>query len=83
MSLREEPEIQNDEEKQLYIFYRDLHNSNHWSVDKTITRLQTLGKPVHKDLIEESWLKFPYCQHLKKVAPLSKLKFREAPECPL
>ena len=82
MSIREEPEIQNDEDKQLYIFYRDLHNANHWSVDKTVTRLKSLGKPVKKDLIEEAWLKCPYCQPLKKVAPLSKLKFRETPELP-
>jgi hypothetical protein len=82
LSLYKTPEIKSHSDKELLDYYRKLHNNFHWSQEKTVASLQRYGVPVNKDLITEAWLECPFCNQYKKAAPLSKLKFREAPNLP-
>ena len=82
MSLNDKPEMSTDCDKDLYSYYKQLHNNFHWSVEKTIKSLHSYGVPVNKDLIQEAWLECPYCNKLKRSAPLAKLKFRQNPNRP-
>ena len=82
MSLQEKPRLRTQSEKELLQYYRSLHSNFHWSVPKTIKALKMYGIPVNEDLVTESWLECPFCQEFKRAAPLTKLKFREAPEKP-
>ena len=82
MSLNDKPKLATDCEKDLFIYYKKLHNNFHWSVKKTTEALKMYGIPVNEDLITEAWLECPFCQQFKRASPLSKLKFRQAPERP-
>ena len=82
LSLFKKPEIKTGDDKFLLDYYRNLHSNFHWSQEKTSKILRTYGLPVNEELITEAWLECPFCNKYKKVAPLTKLKFREAPELP-
>ena len=82
MSLHKSPSLHDENQKDLFEYYRKLHNQFHWSVEKTIKSCKQYGIPVDKDLIEEAWLECQFCQEYKKSAPLAKLKFRENPHRP-
>ena len=82
MSLTEKPKVTTNCDKELLNYYRKLHGNFHWSVKKTVEALKMYGIPVNEELVTEAWLECPFCQEFKRAAPLSKLKFREAPERP-
>ena len=75
-------EIYTKDELELLEYYRSQHQHFHWSVKKTVAAFSAAGIPVNQKLIEVAWLECLYCSRLRKVAPLSKLKFRESPKFP-
>ena len=82
LSIQEKPKLNNDR-RELLEYYRRLHRNFHWSVAKTIKSLPVYGIPLDKELVVEAWLECPHCGSSKKAAPVSKLKFREAPDLPM
>ena len=69
-------------DEELLQLYKNIHSNFHWSYEKSLKSLKMYGLPIKDDLIKRSVLECQYCNKLQRVAPLSKLKFRENPEFP-
>ena len=80
--LHLKPKIESESDRELLDYYRRLHKTFHWSIEKTIKTCKAYGIPVNQDFIEEAWLECEFCQKFKRSAPLAKLKYRENPEGP-